>query len=242
MKKNLRQLYIILHYLHYFMFVLIFRNVYDSTLRGTKLFLILFSITYFTSLYFYSLACKPPGSPPAADSERGENIKGHICEFCNCLKPPRTSHCRTCNSCILRRDHHCPWTGHCIGRDNHLNFFIFTVFEAISDTTALISLIKITNFIFHTKKQTLTLSIFIIYLLPWAIYTSYFSINMVFTNLRNISMNETIWEQQKRDSIWYLKPFPQHYHPFDKGITQNFIEFFTMKKKKLLYQTPTFHY
>ena len=242
MTYTLRNAYISLHYLHYIMFILSFSKINDLTNFRNLLFLYSFTLFYFISLSFYGLSCKPPGSPiPFVDGTKNYNKNSVFCEFCHCLKPIRASHCRTCNICVLRRDHHCPWTGHCIGRDNHLFFIIFVFFESISDSLAFFSLILSIKRLLLVNLTCLWPKFFIFYLVPWSIYTSYQSFNLLYSNIINVLHNETFNEIKKRNQIYYLKSYPLSIHPFDRGIINNIKEFLTMKDKKLEYQIPKLH-
>lgn len=54
-----------------------------------------------------------------------------VCEYCLCLKLPRTYHCRFCNKCILNRNHHCPWINNCVGLYTQKHFILFLLYTFI---------------------------------------------------------------------------------------------------------------
>lgn len=56
----------------------------------------------------------------------GVYFEAQICQSCQLVRPPGTSHCGTCGHCIVNFDHHCPWVGTDVGLRNHLYFIIAT--------------------------------------------------------------------------------------------------------------------
>jgi hypothetical protein len=54
-----------------------------------------------------------------------------ICNICDCVKPPRTHHCRKCDRCVIRMDHHCPWVGNCVGSRTFKPFLLFNLYVCL---------------------------------------------------------------------------------------------------------------
>ena len=51
-----------------------------------------------------------------------------FCKHCNCIKPPRTHHCRILGKCVYNMDHYCPWMCNCIGYFNYRFFVLFLLY------------------------------------------------------------------------------------------------------------------
>ena len=58
--------------------------------------------------------------------------KKEYCMVCKNWKPERAHHCSMCERCVLKMDHHCPWLGNCVGYHNYKQFFLFTLYQAVS--------------------------------------------------------------------------------------------------------------
>ncbi|EAX85480.1 DHHC zinc finger domain containing protein [Trichomonas vaginalis G3] len=197
----------------------------------------LYTINYFVSMYFYSLAAKSPGYQNTPKQPKQENEDRFYCEKCehHCLL--RCSHCSACCACILRRDHHCIWLGQCVGQNNHAHFYIYIFLESINCIASLIFTLKglFYRFKYHNKNYN---GFLLIYLLPWAIYCSGLSFLIFLEQTNNILNNLTGWEVARWNNVSYLKGFPYKKSPFDKGVVKNVKEFFTMRGRKLIYPPP----
>lgn len=195
-------------------------------------------------LKYHSKACHSPSyakNEVKSDDleEPNHNNNQFFCRYCQIYVPLRASHCLICKKCIIRKDHHCPWTNNCIGRDNHLYFFIFTLFALILDIVPFFDALYhlIFNYLKIVKSKGFILIILCYIILMFATsFAACFISNLVYQNFLSIIKNSTLWERKKRDRITYLRDIPSDQSPFDKGIVKNIIEFCTMRQKKMKWE------
>lgn len=232
---NFRPLFVLLHLGGLFLYNLIpscsyFRESFFSDIPFYYYFIVaLLSI----AMKEYANACLPPGYA----TEEADNPEGlFYCETCKIHIPVRACHCRVCGKCILRRDHHCPWTNQCIGRDNHVYFFIFLITESIIMGILLVDMVSSvfkTSFMDNIKYNLIS-----IILIPFVAF-AFFQVSLLsFTHFVLITNNGTIWETKRRLNITYLKGQTIDKSPFNKGVWNNVVEFFTMKQEKKVWEIP----
>ena len=194
----------------------------------------IYCVILFLEFHFYYLAC----ITTSWATKSPDNVEGlFYCEECKIYVPCRASHCKHCKRCVLRRDHHCPWTGCCIGRDNHLYFINYLIFESLLTGSCLFDLIRT---IFRQNSPvfyTITHYDFLI-LLPVIIFTFLQSFLLLISHIGLIIQNETTWESVRHFHISYLKKYPTWYSPFSLGIIGNIIEFCTMSYRDIYWDVP----
>ncbi|XP_065646688.1 palmitoyltransferase ZDHHC12-A [Hydra vulgaris] len=152
------------------------------------------------------------------------NIRLRQCGYCEIMQPLRARHCEECGRCVRRYDHHCPWIGNCVGERNHKYFFAFLCAETalIGWSTYIIFKAFVPELMWKewfTKNWIFLFSI--IFLIICVIVSGLLTLchsYMMFTA-------QTTWEFMSRPRISYLKIFPEHYNPFDKGYLMNMVSF-----------------
>lgn len=231
----MRNFYLLLHMIAYPMyFITKNANLYKSFVSDCPVYFITITLSFMVMLWFYSHSCQGAGY----QTEEPKNIDGlYFSEAVGIHLQVRAGYCRWCKKVILRRDHHCPWTGHCIGRDNNLYFLIFTSSEAVITSIVIFDILYsfyhsfiANDYLWNIVQGAITLG-----LVGSAWYITFF---ITIQTLNSIAINMTIWEFKCHDRITYLENWPQWASPFNKGLVNNFIEFFTMKYRKTEWEMP----
>lgn len=231
-----RNMFIMIHLVGFYLYLSTQSTYfYQSYISDRPIYFVIMTILFFAFIYFYSQACQGAGY----QTEEPEKTEGlFFSEDAGMHLQVRACYCRECKKVILRRDHHCPWTSHCIGRDNNVVFFYFTIIETIFCTIALIDL---TQALYYSILD----NTFLRFLLPWlysvaaCIFGIYATFSVSLQTITCIQTNTTVWEYKCHDRITYLNKYPPWYSPFNNGLWENIVEFFTMKKKKLTWDVPT---
>ncbi|KAK2962446.1 putative Palmitoyltransferase app [Blattamonas nauphoetae] len=152
-----------------------------------------------TFFFFFRTSCTDPGileCCTADDEAYRELIDSNptlsqginalrFCYTCNCVRPPRSSHCRYCNTCVDRFDHHCPWVNNCIGKRNY-RFFLSLLCSLALDCLILISLSiweivqGALSFVYYDQSQGYSTPTFV-WLLIRVLFTSLILIYVIVT-------------------------------------------------------------
>lgn len=236
---NYRVLYMTSHIICYFVFLMNDEIFKFSYLTNKPYAFYAITALYFISLNLYAASCQNPGFSDKDAEKPAEGKDLYFCEICKAYCPVRACHCRDCGRCVLRRDHHCPWTGCCIGRDNHVYFYLYVYTEAIGDLFCLFCCLRQMWFTpFNNFGGYLTATWKSIFLIPWAVLGAVNGIGLIYQHTTLISKNVTVWEHHRWGRISYLQGRPYLKSPFNKGVIENFIEFFTMKALKKEWQIP----
>ena len=231
----MRNIYLFLHYFPLCLYFFVPNSHFFNSFHSQQpYFFCLAMVGLMTYLRFYALSCQGAGY----QTKEPENTEGlFYAEAAGMHCQVRASYCKICKKIVLRRDHHCPWTGHCIGRDNNLYFLMFTLTESFVMTFIVLDLLHALylNFILFFPILSIAINIIVLGL---SLFSLGFTFRMTIQTLTTISKNITIWENKCRDRISYLANYPEWISPFDKGIIENFKEFFTMKEKKMEWKLP----
>ncbi len=170
------------------------------------------------------------------------------CERCRFVQPLRARHCRECGRCVARFDHHCFWVNTCIGEWNHLRFLAFMTVESVLGLWTICILYScfpkrtahggavagqdrsepahanefVNRNTFGDYVQVngvLSLSFLL------SICTIWFPVGLAFYHSYLAMTAQTTWEHLRGSRIYYLKIFPEAYHPFDRGLAENLRSF-----------------
>lgn len=236
--NELKNLYIIAHYLNYILIYLASPSTdYFYSDKKNTIWFFLYTINYFFGLCLYARASISPGFQKTKKEQKNESDDRFYCETCEHHCQLRVSHCSICGGCVLRRDHHCTWLGTCVGQNNHLRFVCFLMIESITCISSTYLVIIGLYYRFRIGDNRYN-GLMLLYLLPWGLFTTVFSIRLIFTQLRNILLNLTTWEMSRWDHITYLHGHIKGKSPFDKGVVNNIREFYSMANRKLVYARP----
>ena len=167
-----------------------------------------------------------------------------FCRTCKIIKDIRVFHCKYCNLCIerhgksfLSKDHHCPWLSNCIGEKNHRLFIISIVILFIHTTMIMSEEIYLTTLDFN-KNFNLFEKISLLSILVISSITFVFLTCLLFNQLFFISKNITTSEYKRNK-------YGSGVFPFDKGVSQNFKQFFCSNsdyKKDITYNVMGQHF
>lgn len=102
------------------------------------------------------------------NSYKGNNIHNSnntndctYCIVCDCMKPPRSWHCKICNKCCLKRDHHCYYFANCVGYYNQRYYIMFLMYCSIAMVYAVVyNVYFLTQFLTGTKITVLLKMLF----------------------------------------------------------------------------------
>lgn len=151
------------------------------------------------------------------------------------MQPYRSRHCWECNKCVRKFDHHCFWIGGCVGELNHGKFFLFLLFQTISEISAL----SLANNAFaqailtypnsdsdYDRRQRqhiqTVFTIFFVLLFLFLIFTAILG----GYHLYLIVSGQTTWEHASRSNITYMKPYPLGVMPFYMSFKDNLKQVF----------------
>ena len=231
----MRNIYIGLHYGFLCLYFILPNSFFYDSFHNIKPYIFCLTMVMLTLfMRYYALSCQGAGyqttEPPNPEGLFFSKDAGIHC-------PVRSCYCRICKKVVLRRDHHCPWTGHCIGRDNNVYFLMFTLIESI--ILSLITLDGIRSMYLNwVQGYGFIMFLFNVIFLCATCFAAGFTSMMTMQTLQTVSKNLTIWEAKCHNKITYLRDYPEWVSPFDKGMIQNFKEFFTMRKNKTVWEIP----
>eukprot|EP01104_Vermistella_antarctica_P001507 TRINITY_DN11566_c0_g1_i1.p1 TRINITY_DN11566_c0_g1~~TRINITY_DN11566_c0_g1_i1.p1 ORF type:complete len:579 (-),score=103.08 TRINITY_DN11566_c0_g1_i1:167-1903(-) len=204
-----------------------------------------------SATFWYFLANATMRDPGFVNTEKvtESNVKAMLskglsqktfCATCCMIRPRRSKHCRVCDRCVALYDHHCPWVNNCIGANNHHHFFSFVasvvinsivlfwvayVYHTVHEDAPYISH-PIDTFLWYWTNDrfallTVTLNGWVLFwLLALTLYQG-----------QNVLMNLTTNERINKHRYGYLRDpeSRQFRNPYDKGVVQNCITFYSRK-------------
>jgi len=163
-----------------------------------------------------------------------------LCESCLGIRTLRTKHCSKCERCVEGEQHHCTVLNCCIAKNNHGTFIAFLVSSVF---TTLLWLLLTIPYIRSLVPEATTIQWINVY----ATFRLFFDLNgtlsiltmvafvalgyasfMLAFHIRLIALNLTAYESAHWARYNYLKNEKGDFcNPYDKGIPQNFQEFFS---------------
>eukprot|EP01095_Lingulamoeba_sp_RSL-Kostka_P015579 TRINITY_DN721_c1_g2_i2.p1 TRINITY_DN721_c1_g2~~TRINITY_DN721_c1_g2_i2.p1 ORF type:complete len:620 (-),score=120.72 TRINITY_DN721_c1_g2_i2:44-1903(-) len=222
----------------------IFSILFETGIGNETYLYLLFNI-FIGGLYIYLAYVADPGMIKKTNSnsiqslfdklENGTKVPS-FCAECMTAKPIRSVHCNACNGCVAKFEYHCNWLGKCVGMNNSRfvlilstlialsqYWFLYTVYRYFfllpSNPGSLWPITSSSHFLCHVSPLVYYLSL---YHLIMAIYMTY---NLYYIYLA-VSKNITLYEQTYQNTIPYLTSSSTFVNPFDKGISNNFKDFF----------------
>jgi len=169
--------------------------------------------------------------------ERGIEIpESMVCWSCGILRPVRSHHCGVCDRCVPIFDHHCVWINRCVSVHNHRQFILFLFLTFISVTFCARhswiflrasanapSVFPLLTFLSESLRQRpfgFTLFILHIFHIIWLGM-------LILAQLVAISKGITVHERERGKKYRYLQDrYGRFSNPFNRGIMNNFREFF----------------
>ena len=154
-------------------------------------------------------------------------------------KPNRSKFCSTSKKLVARFDHYCVWTSNTIGAGNHRPFYMFTVFQVISQFLVLyfsLSFLKLSSlesyalcdvldYFFDTKRSLVTYFLFLYNIAVILFILSVFVIQSWYIT-RNVTSNE-IWFSKRYS--WCFNIGQRTYTLYNRGAYENWKEFISGK-------------
>jgi len=157
-------------------------------------------------------------------------LPNDFCGSCKIRKPLRSKHCQVCNQCVSIFDHHCAWINNCVGVKNH-RYFYFLLWLIVIGFCLLFALYTI--YLSHYTKGNWLSQEWrndLLFRKPFFLWSYFFigvcllfAFHLLWKQTFLIGKNLTINERINRKRYSHLS---DSRNPFNKGIKQNFIEFF----------------
>ncbi|SOV76615.1 palmitoyltransferase, putative [Plasmodium sp. gorilla clade G3] len=153
------------------------------------------------------------------------NIPLPYCQICDIYQILRSKHCQVCKRCVRTFDHHCPWINNCVAENNRSFFLLYLYFEVFTIWYSIKYISHVVYLMLYDDNGFLfvwfiiliiTMIFFFVMALCLIIYHSYLCL-----------INETTWENIRKQKIWYLKNISEKNHnPFFLGYIKNVLIFF----------------
>ncbi|KAJ9470561.1 Palmitoyltransferase AKR1 [Diplonema papillatum] len=201
-----------------------------------------------------------PGVVVASRSDRAATYKlieqgidpvaADHCHSTLCRKPLRSKFCTTSKRLVHRFDHYCVWTSNTIGAGNHRGFYLFTVFQSISQCLVLkfaLAHLKLGSLpswapcavLDHlfSDKNTIVAYFLFLYNAAVMVFIGAVLVTQTWFLNRNVTSND-VWFPDRYP--WLFVVGSRVFSLYDRGVWENWKQFFFGDLKGSGYVVPSF--